>query len=112
MDIFSPKFPSLSTVLSPLSEGVVPVGFKRAIVSPLIKRPDEFKNYQHVSGLGFISKHIQRIVTSQLNYHAISNGLDNVLITAVLSIKDEVHLVLARGEATAVILLDQSVAFD
>ena len=32
--------------------------------------------------------------------------------TALLSIKNEVHLSLARGETTAVILLDQSAAFD
>ena len=55
----------------------------------------------------------------QLNDHVISNGLDNVsqstyklghlTATALLSINNEVDLV--RGEATAVILLDQSAAF-
>ena len=32
--------------------------------------------------------------------------------TVLLSIKNDVHLALARGEATAVVLLDQSAAFD
>ena len=32
--------------------------------------------------------------------------------TALLSIKNQIHLSLARGEATAVVLLDQSAAFD
>ena len=31
---------------------------------------------------------------------------------ALLSIKNDVHLALARDEATAVVLLDQSAAFD
>ena len=32
--------------------------------------------------------------------------------TALLSIKNDIHLALARGEATTVVLLDQSEAFD
>ena len=61
-------------------------------------------------------------MASQLNDHVASNGLENVsqsaykqghsTETALLSIKNEVHLALARGEATAVVLLDQSAAFD
>ena len=61
-------------------------------------------------------------MASQLNDHVTSNGLENVsqsaykqshsTETALLSIKNEVHLALARGEATAVALLDQSAAFD
>ena len=51
-----------------------------------------------------------------------SNGLENAkqsayklghsTETALLSINNDVHLALARGEATAVVLLDQSAAFD
>ena len=61
-------------------------------------------------------------MVSQLNDHVTSNGLENVsqsaykqgrlTETALLSIKNEVHVALARGEATAVVLLDQSAAFD
>ena len=52
----------------------------------------------------------------QLNGHVTSNGFENVsqsaykqghlTETALLSIKNGVHLALARGEATAVVLLD------
>ena len=62
------------------------------------------------------------MVASQLNDYVCSNGLENVkqsayklghsTETALLSIKNDVHLALARGEATAVVLLDQSAAFD
>ena len=61
-------------------------------------------------------------MASQLNEHVTSNGLENVnqsaykhghlTKTALLSIKNDVHLALARGEATAVVLLDQSAAFN
>ena len=56
-----------------------------------------------------------------MNDYICSNGLENVkqlayklghsTETALLSFKNDVHLALARGEASTV-LLDQSVAFD
>ena len=62
------------------------------------------------------------VVASQLSDHVSLNGLENVrqsayklghsTDSALLSIKTDVHLAFARGEATAVILLDQSAAFD
>ena len=124
LDILLPSITKL--VNCSLTEGAVPAGFKKAIVSPLIKKsslpPDELKNYRPVSGLSFISKLVERVVASQLNDHVTSNGLENVsqsaykqghsTETALLSIKNEVHLALARGEATAVVLLDQSAAFN
>ena len=55
-------------------------------------------------------------MASQLNDHVTSNGLENVsqsaykqghsTKTASLSTKNDVHLAVARGEATAVVLLD------
>ena len=124
LDILLPSITKL--VNCSLTEGAVPAGFKKATVSPLIKKsslpPDELKNYRPVSGLSFISKLVEHVVASQLNDHVTSNGLENVsqpaykqghsTKTALLSIKNKVHLALARGEATAVVLLDQSAAFD
>ena len=62
------------------------------------------------------------MVASQLNYYVCSNGLENVkqsayklghsTETALLSIKNDVHIPLARGEATTVVVLDQSAMFD
>ena len=62
------------------------------------------------------------MVVSQLNTYVSSNGLENIrqsayklghsTETALLSISNDVHLALARGEATAIVLLDQSAAFD
>ena len=120
-------FPSITKLVNcSLSEGAVPDGFKSAVVTPLIKKSslskDELKNYCPVSGLSFISKLVERVVASQLSRHGSLHGLENEYQsayrrghsteTALLSINNQIHLSLARGEATAVVLLDQSAAFD
>ena len=124
IDILLPSITRL--VNCSLSEGVVPDEFKKAIVTPLIKKsslpPNDLKNYRPVSGLGFISKLVEHVVASQLNDHVSVNRLENVrqsayklghsTESALLSIKNDVHLAFAKGEATAVILLDQSAVFD
>ena len=124
IDILLPSITSL--VNCSLSGGFVPDGFKKAIVTPLIKKsslpPNELKNYRCVSGLGFISKLVKCVVASQLNDHVSLNGLENVkkstyklgysTESALLSTKNNVHLAFAKGEAAAVVLLDQSAAFD
>ena len=124
IDILLPSITRL--VNCSLSEGVVPDEFKKAIVTPLIKKsslpPNDLKNYRLVSGLGFKSKLVERVVASQLNDHVSLNGLENVrqsayklghsTESALLSIKNDIYLAFGKGEATAVILLDQSAAFD
>ena len=75
-----------------------------------------------MSGLSFISKLVECVVASQLSRHVSFHGLENEnqsayrrghsTETAFLSIKNQINLSLARGEATAVVLLDQSAAFD
>ena len=96
------------------------------MVTPLIKNPslpvDDLKNYRPVSGLSFISKLVERVVAKQLRDHLHAHGLENSYQsaykaghsteTALLLIKNEVHLSLARGEPTALVLLDLSAAFD
>ena len=82
--------------------------------------PDDFKNYRPVSGLCFISKLVERVVASQLHDYVSSNGLGNIrqsayklghlIETVLLSIKNDVHLALARGKATPVVLLDKLAA--
>ena len=100
--------------------------FKRAIVTPLIKKqslpPDELKNYRPVSNLNYLSKLLERVVARQLKTHIDINSLDNHFQsaykvghsteTAVLKIKNDIHLNFAHGSATALDLLDLSAAFD
>ena len=75
-----------------------------------------------MSDFCFISKLVERVVASNVNDYACSNGLENVeqsayksghsTETALLSIKNDAHLALAQGEATATVLLNQSAAFE
>ena len=74
LDILLPSITEL--VSCSLSEGIVPGSFKKAIVSPLIKKsslpPDEITNYQPVSKL------VERVANYQLKDHVTSNQLENV----------------------------------
>ena len=74
--------PSITRLVNCSLSGVVPDEFKKAIVTPLIKKsslpPNDLKNYRHVSGLGFISRLVERVVASQLSDHVSLNGLENV----------------------------------
>ena len=65
---------------------------------------------------------MEHVVAKQLVDHIHRHGLDNPYQsayksghsteTALLSIKNDIHLSLSRGEATALVLLDLSAAFD
>ncbi len=109
-----------------LRDGIFPHRFKEAVVTPLIKKSslpkNELKNYRPVSGLCFISKLVERVVAAQVKSHLELNDLNNNLQsayssghsteTALLSIKNDIHLSLSKGLPTALILLDLSAAFD
>ena len=69
-----------------------------------------------------MSKLVECVVAKQLLEHIHVHSLDNpyqsayktghLTETALLSIKNEVHLSLSRGKPTALVLLDLSAAFD
>ena len=71
---------------------------------------NDLKNYRPVSGLCFLSNLVVRVVAKQLTSHINNNKLDSPhqsaykpghsTETALLSIKNEVHLCLACGEPT------------
>ena len=73
-----------------------------------------------MSGLCFLSKLVERVVARQLTSHINNNKLDNPHQSAYkpghsncfIVYKNEVHLSLAHGEPTALVLLDLSAAFD
>ena len=70
----------------------------------------------------FPTPKVERVVAKQLNDHIHDHNLYNrfqsayktghFTETALLSIKNEGHLSLSQGEATALVLLDLSAAFD
>ena len=119
--------PSITKLVNcSLAEGFVPTSFKKAVVTPLIKKrslpKEELNNYRPVSGLCFISKLVERIVASQIKRHVGDNNLGNQnqsayksghsTETALLCIKNDVHNSLSKGMPTALVLLDLSAAFD
>ena len=106
--------------------GLVLDGFKKAVVTSLIKKAslpvEDLKSYRPVFGLSFISKLVELVVAKQLVDHIHRHDLDNSYQsayksghsteTALLSIKNDIHLSLSQGEATTLVLLDLSTAFD
>ena len=103
MDILLPSITKL--VNCSLSEGLVPDSFKKAVVTPLIKKAsllvEDLKNYRPVSGLSFISKLVEHVVAKQLVNHIHQQDLDNSYQSAyksghstemaLLSIKKDIH---------------------
>ena len=94
-------------------------------MTPLLKKAtlsqDDMKNYRPVSGLSFLSKLVECVVAKQLNNHVHENSLGNRMQsayradsteTAILAIKNDVHLAMSEGEGTAVVFLYLSAAFD
>ena len=96
------------------------------VVTPLIKKAslprNNLKNYHPVSRLCFLSKLVELVVAKQLASHINNNNLDyphqsaynpgHSTETALLSLKNEIHLSLAHGEPTALVLLSLTAAFD
>ena len=62
-----------------LTSGTVPIAFKKAVVKPLIKKPnldpELLGNYRPVSNLPYLSKILERAVADQLQAHLDTNGL-------------------------------------
>ena len=124
IDILLPPITKL--VNCSLQEGLVPDGLKKAVVTPLVKKAslpvEDLKNYHPVSGLSFVSKLVEGLLAKQLVDHIHRHGLDNSYQsaytsghstkTALLSIKNDIHVSLSRGEATTLVPLDLSAAFD
>ena len=119
--------PSVHSIInSSLASGVVPVYFKKAVVSPLIKKPSldtsVLANYRPISKLPFISKILEKTVLSQLlsflQLHSIfdifQSGFKAFHSTesALLRVFNDVLLTTDRGDSVILLLLDLSSAFD
>ena len=94
---------------------------KKTIVSPLLKKltldKDVLKNYRPVSNLSFISKTLEKIVSSRLLDHIESNNLAEPLQsaykrhhgteTALLKIQSDLLLAMDDHKASLVLFLDR-----
>ena len=103
----------------------VPTDFKQAVVTPLVKKPKaklEYKNYRPVSNLPYVSKLLEKVISSQLKVYKQENSLDEPLQsaykashstqTALLKVFNDILLKMDNKELVFLTLLDLSAAFD
>jgi len=109
-----------------LSQGIFPEQFKKAHVTPLLKKSslpkNDLKNYRPDSNLNYIGKLMEKVVASQIKGHVDGLGLDNPFQsaykshhsteTALLSVTNDIYNSMGDRKVTALCLLDLSAAFD
>ena len=116
----------LQIINTSLASSTVPSSFKRAIVTPLIKKPgldrDVLKNYRPVSNLPFLSKILEKVIAKYMSAHKNRHDLEIYLQlayrqhhsteTALLKVQNDILRSLDKGECVFLVLLDLSAAFD
>jgi hypothetical protein len=109
-----------------MSTSRMPTSMKKAVVTPLLKKPnldaELLKNYRPVSNLSFISKLIERVVAIHLSDHLMTNNLEEVMQsaykphhsteTALIKVHNDILRAVDRGQCVLLVLLDLSAAFD
>ena len=109
-----------------LSTSVFPASFKSAVVLPLIEKPgldpQLFKNYRPVSNLSFLSKLIEKVISSRILKHIADNKLidkfqsayrcGHSTETALLRVYNDIVTMVGKGNGSYLVLLDLSAAFD
>ena len=125
---------SMACTLSPLIKnitnkslltGTFPMAWKRAVVKPLLKKPDLdciFKNYRPVSNLPAISKLIEKAAIKQIQDHSDENNttpahqsayrINHSCETALLFLHNEILSSFEKQEITNLCAIDLSAAFD
>src|SRR6476469_1383909 len=108
------------------SEGCFPDQFKRAQVTPLLKKPgldeNDPSNYRPISNLNTVGKIIERVCLARHLPHVASTGNFSPLQlayrkrhstkTALLTILDDLYKIVDSKSAAVLIALDSSAAFD
>ena len=119
--------PAITRIVnSCFASGCFPAGLKKALVTPLIKKPsldaDVLSNYRPVSNLSFLSKLLERIAVQQLQEYLCAYSLlpksqsayrkHHSTETALLRVQNDILRAVDRHEEAILVLLDLSAAFD
>ena len=126
-DCLDELLPAITTIVNAsLSSALVPTSFKKAVVTPLIKKPtldpDTLGNYRSVSNLSFVSKILEKVVSERLKAHKTAEGLfepfqsayraGHSTETAVVRVQNDILEAIDDGKCVFLVLLDLSAAFD
>lgn len=117
--------PITSIVNSSLDDGM-PQSFKIATIIPSLKKKsldvNVLGNYRPIANLPFLSKVIERVVSSRLRHHLKSNNLidefqsaycsNHSCESALVKLKNDVLTAMNDSKITILVLLDLSCAFD
>ena len=109
-----------------LAEGFPPSVFKKAHVIPVLKRnslcKEDVKNYRPVSNLSYVSRVIEKVVSSRILSHLADSNKSTPFQSVyrkersteatVLPIHNDALTAMDKGRVTALTLLDLSAAFD
>jgi len=126
-ELVDPLLTNVTTMINAsLREGYLPAEQKRAVVTPLLKKPgldaDEMRNYRPVSDLTLVSKLVERVVASRLvgylNTHCLMPQLQSAYRrhhsteTALLKVLSYIYAAVDSQQVVLLGLLDLSAAFD
>jgi hypothetical protein len=109
-----------------LTDGVFPSIMKSALVTPLLKKssldPEQLNNYRPISNLTFLSKLVEKLVSTRITVHMQQNKLSEKFQsayrenhgteTALLRVQNDILRSLDNHNAVFLVLLDLSAAFD